>query len=187
MKIELINYTLLTLPQQEELLNIRNLNYIRVEMKDSSIISLADHLAWIEKLKLDTLNVYYAVISNENIIGAIYLTQINLQKSISKWGIFFKNEINPLLSSLSLYKFLELIFDKYPIKRLELEVDKNNTKAYKFDKSFGFKEYNNSVDINNEYIEMYLSEDMWNVQKEKPMFKLLKNKLEKIEFCIKDS
>jgi hypothetical protein len=77
MGIELLNFTVLDKQKLMTLLEWRNDRRVRLNMKNTKIISSEEHLSFIERLKCDKSNQYYLVLLNENMIGVIYLNDIN--------------------------------------------------------------------------------------------------------------
>ena len=185
MKIELINYTLLHPSQHEDLLKIRNMEYIRKNMKSNEYIELENHLNWVDKKKSDASSTYYGVSLNDILVGGISLTQINQQNSTTEWGIFFKKNSNPLIPSISLYLLLEKVFYTMRLNKVNLEVKTDNLLAYKFDKSFGFK---NTIETQNkmQYVKMHLTKELWEEKKKTPLFQTLEKKIKTINYNWKD-
>lgn len=182
MILEFKNYILLSLEEHSEVLSIRNSEHVRNNMKSKDIIEIQEHLNWIEKLKKDTENIYYAVFVDGVILGAVYITKIDYKKGISTWGLYFKNNINPFISSLSAYLLIDRIFNILNIKRLNLEVNKLNINAYKFDLNFGFKVYDEYKDNSDEYYLMFMNQDTWNQYKSVGLLKTISNRLEKVKY-----
>lgn len=182
MKLEFKDYTLLSLYEHQELLNIRNSKPIRKNMKSHNIIKTQEHLAWVKSLITDTHNYYYAVYLNSIIQGAVYITDINRANSSSSWGLFFKKETNPFVPSLSAYLLINKVFDDLKLKNLNLEVQKSNTNAYAFDLHLGFK-VNGEVFYDLElYYKMSMSYEQWQSEQSCPLIKALKKKLKKTTY-----
>ena len=182
MNIEFKNYILLSSNEHKEILEIRNSNYIRHNMNNKDIIEINAHLQWVENLKKDTKNIYYAVLIDEEILGAVYITEINYKDSTSTWGLYFKNNINPFISSFATYLLIDRIFNTLKIKRLNLEVSKLNTNAYKFDLSFGFLVYDEVKNDYGEYYLMFMNSSKWEQSKTTGLLKTLGKKLEKVQY-----
>lgn len=112
MKIIFKKFTLLSLEENQNLLEIRNSDYVRFHMENSDKIEYKDHLQFIEKLK-NSSSIYFSVILDNQIIGAVYVNQINGNNYL---GLYFKEEINPLISSISTFLFFRLYIFKYSSK-----------------------------------------------------------------------
>jgi UDP-4-amino-4,6-dideoxy-N-acetyl-beta-L-altrosamine N-acetyltransferase len=171
------NFIFLNNKEQNNILEIRNSDEVRINMKVKDIISLNNHLSWIKNLQNDKNNIYYAIILNNIIIGAIYINNIQFDEKTS-WGIYLQNKTNPLISAITTYLFLDKIFNEIDVKILKLEVAKDNISAYKFDLSFGFEEY----DTINNYIQMSINNIKWNNHKNIGYMKVLEKKIKKIEY-----
>ena len=180
MTLEFKNFSILSKQEQVEILNIRNTNYIREQMTTNKVIMLDNHLKWIKSLSSKTDCYYFAVLLNLEIVGAVYITDIDKHNNSSYWGLYFTNKTNPLVSTFSTYYLFEYIFTDLEICTLYLEVQTSNKKALNFDKSLGFKEYNS----NNEYTYMSMTSDKWEATKNGKLFTILKHKINKINFKI---
>ncbi|MEA1955356.1 MAG: UDP-4-amino-4,6-dideoxy-N-acetyl-beta-L-altrosamine N-acetyltransferase [Campylobacterota bacterium] len=172
------NFINLSKDEHIKLLNIRNSDHVRVQTKSTNIVTLDNHLVWIEKLKLDKSNIYYAVKLNNDIVGSISIISINHDKLSCSWGIYFKQKINPIVSSISTYIIIDKIFNQLNMLKLNLEVMKENNSAYKFDLGFGFKVYKED----SKYYFMSMDYDDWDKNKNVSFLKLIKNKVNKIDY-----
>ncbi len=180
MTLEFKKFSILSKQEQVEILDIRNVEYIREQMTTKKVIKLVDHLEWIKGLSLKKDSYYFAVLLNSEIVGAVYITDIDKHNNTSYWGLYFTNKTNPLVSTFSTYYLFEYIFKDLKICTLYLEVKNSNKKALNFDKSLGFKEYNS----NNTHIYMSMPSDKWEDTKNSKLFTILKHKMNKINFKI---
>jgi len=182
MRIEFKNYTHLDKFQKEEILDIRNTDYVRMQMKTESIISLKDHFEWIEKLKKDETRFFFAVIHNGSIVGSISLINIDMNTSSGYLGLYYKKVINPLISSLSTYIFLDHCFVDLKFKTIYLEVLESNKSAIKFDLNFGFQIEKELVIDNKRYYLMSNDHEHWEEKKSSPILGILQKKASTIKF-----
>lgn len=182
MNIILKNFVLLEKYEHERILELRNNEFIRNNMKSNKRIELKDHLFWIESLKKNKLNIYYVVIQDDIIVGAIYITNINYKNKNCNWGLYFKKKINPFISSITTYLIIDKIFLDLKLDILNLEVNKLNTSAYKFDLSFGFNIYDEYREKEKEYYLMTMSKKDWNKNKNMGILTLIKTKIDKINY-----
>lgn len=182
MNIVLKNFVHLEKLEHEKILELRNDESIRNNMKSNEIIEIKSHFSWIENLKREKLNIYYAVIQDNNIIGAIYITNINYTNKSATWGLYFKKKINPFISSIVTYLIMNKIFYDLGINVLNLEVNKLNTSAYKFDLNFGFKVYDEYKEKDNEYYLMTMNKEYWNKNRESGILIIIKRKIDKINY-----
>ena len=174
------NFTDLSYEEHISILNIRNSNHVRLNMKSSEIIKIENHIKWVEELVLDKCNIYYCVFNNEEIVGAIYITTIDYEKKTSNWGLYFKAKINPFISSISTYLLIDRVFKFYELNTLNLEVNKKNTAAYQFDLSFGFNLTDDKIENEEEYYLMSLTKNNWNINSNSKLMVLLNKKITKI-------
>jgi len=179
------NFVELTHEEHLSILKIRNSDYVRFNMKTDRTIQINEHLQWIDKLKKDKLNIYYAVINENIIVGAIYITDIDFKKKESTWGLYFKEKTNPLISSVSAYILIDRVFNFYDLERLNLEVNKKNNAAYKFDLTLGFAIYDKKKEETEEYYLMYILKNTWNNISNNNLITLLKKKISKINYTFK--
>ena len=107
MKIVFKNYSVINEQESFEILNIRNKDFIRKNMITNEIISLENHTKWINSLKNNSDKKYFAVICENEVIGSFSWVK---EKDEFTWGIFFKEEVNPIISSCCAYLFLENCF-----------------------------------------------------------------------------
>lgn len=176
------NFKELSNDEHTSLLNIRNSDHVRLNTKTKKVITFEEHLSWIEKLKEDTLNIYYAVIENDKIIGSISITDINHNIKECSWGLYFKTNINPLVSSISAYLIIDRVFNFYDLTKLNLEVNKKNQAAYKFDLTLGFKVYDEKEELGDAYYLMTMSKSIWNTNSNTSLMSTIKKKLDHINY-----
>lgn len=175
MKIVFKEYSSLSKNQSQEILDIRNLDYIRKNMITNEIISLQNHLKWIESLKTNLEKRYFAVICEDEVLGSCSWVK---EENAFTWGIFFKDGVNPIISSCCAYLFLEHCFFDEKIKELGSLVKKENNIALNFNKNFGFKIYKEDED----YFYLKLEKEDWENNKNSRLIKSIKKYLDKIEY-----
>lgn len=181
MKIIFKDFRLLDENEHKKLIEIRNSDYVRFNMKNSNLISIHEHLEFIDSLKNTKDNKYYSIIINNEIRGAIYITNINLLEKNCYWGLYIKENSNPYISSFCTYLLLDKIFYTLGIKILNLEVKKSNILTYKFDLNFGFILCDDNYQ-KEDYHLMYMTKEMWENKKNSMPFVLLRKKIDKIEY-----
>jgi len=145
--ILLKNYKLLSYNEHKELLKIRNLDYVRKTATLDKIILLDEHLKWVENL--DYSKQYFAVFYKEKIIGGVHLIL-----SQPLWGMFFKKEIEPFLSMMAVYSFLDYV-KHLEIKNLYGFMKKDNKEAIKLHNFFGIE----MMDYDDEFYKTNLNFD----------------------------
>lgn len=176
MKLEFKNFINLNEKEKIEILKIRNKRYIREKMSNISIIKKSNHLSWIKTLNNTKDNKYFAVISNNIIIGSVYFN-INEKKEYF-WGIYIDDNCSPILSSLSAYIFIEFLVNSINLQEIFSSVKKSNSVALNFNKNFGF-EISKEDD---EYFYLKLSKSSWENHKNTKIIKPIKKYLDKIEY-----
>lgn len=131
MEIKFKDYRLLNILEHKQLLEIRNLDYVRNVSSDNKFLNLEEHMNWVNKLNKD---LYFVVFFNGDLLGGV-----NLLKKIEKnfWGIFFTNETSAILTSICVFNFLDFAFSKTDL--LNSAVLKTNKVALSYDANFGFK------------------------------------------------
>ena len=178
MKIVFKNYSTLNEQESFEILNIRNKDFIRKNMITNEIISLENHTKWTNSLKNNLDKKYFAVLCENEVIGSCSWVK---KKDEFTWGIFFKEEVNPIILSCCAYLFLENCFFNDKIEKLGSLVKKENSIAFSFNKNFGFELY--KEDENYFYLE--LEKQKWENRKNSKLLKPIKNYLDKIDFEFK--
>jgi len=175
MKIVFKNYSTLNEQESFEILNIRNKDFIRKNMITNEIISLENHTKWINSLKNNLDKKYFAIICENEVMGSCSWVK---EKDEFTWGIFFKEEVNPIISSCCAYLFLENCFFYDKIEKLGSLVKKENTIAFSFNKNFGFELYKEDED----YFYLKLEKEDWENNKNSRLIKSIKKYLDKIEY-----
>ena len=178
MKIVFKNYSILNEQESFEILNIRNKDFIRKNMITNEIINLENHIKWINSLKNNLDKKYFAVLCENEVLGSCSWVK---EKDEFTWGIFFKEEINPIISSSCTYLFLENCFFNDKIEKLGSLVKKENSIAFSFNKNFGFELYKEDED--GFYLE--LEKQKWENRKNSKLLKPIKNYLDKIDYEFK--
>lgn len=177
MKLALHNLILLNNRQHKELLEIRNSIYVRLKMKTSGIIELENHLKFVETLKDSKKNSYYAVFYDKKIIGAINITDIEKQKCF--WGVYFAENISPMISTLVSYQAIDIIFNDLEVEEIFSHVQLKNLQALKFNESLGFSFHQAIEDENKRYNLLSLKLSSWNENKEKGLLKSIGKRAQK--------
>ena len=178
MKIVFKNYSTLNEQESFEILNIRNKDFIRKNMITNEIINLENHTKWINSLKNNLDKKYFAVLCENEVLGSCSWVK---EKDEFTWGIFFKEEINPIISSSCTYLFLENCFFNDKIEKLGSLVKKENSIAFSFNKNFGFELYKEDE----QYFYLELEKQKWENRKNSKLLKPIKNYLDKIDYEFK--
>jgi len=138
-QIELVNFTDLSLDEKKMVLEWRNHLSIRKWMFTQEIISLDDHLNYIESLDEKEDRAYFLVKKDSQAIGVIDFTNIDHASKRTEFGIYsnptLKGVGNLLMESIINYAFNVLKFDT-----LISEVFEDNISAIKLYKRYNFRE-----------------------------------------------
>jgi len=164
------DYRGLSQDEHKKILEIRNETKIREASRNSHIISLQDHLQWVNSL--DKSQHFFALFIDDEVIGG--LNYILKDKSVKNWGIFFSENAKPLIASLATYIFIEDMLSNYI--SLHSEVLKENTQAVKFNNYFGL----NTIKEDKEFLYLYLTQKMW--QEHKIRLKSLQKRVDLIKY-----
>lgn len=174
MKLIFKDYITLGEKESKDILTLRNQKNIRENMVDDELISLENHLIWVKSLENNENKRYFAIDLENEIVGSVSFVK---DKEKVSWGIFFKEEINPFVSSASTFLFLDFLFLNI-CEKLYSYVKKENLKALSFNKSFGFKVYKEDE----EYFYLNLQKLPWEKHKNAKLLKPIKKYLDKIEY-----
>ncbi len=178
LKLIFKDYVNLNEKELVDILNLRNQKNIRENMANDELISLENHLNWVKTLEKNENKRYFAIDSENEIVGSLSFVK---DKKDVNWGVFFKNEINPFVSSASTFVFLDFLFLNV-CEELYSYVKKENLKAASFNKSFGFKVYKEDE----EYFYLNLQKLSWEKHKNSKLLKPIKNYLDKIEYIFEE-
>lgn len=168
------DYAKLNEKELMDILHLRNQKGIRENMINSDIISFEDHKNWVKSLHSQIDKKYFAIISEKEILGSLSFVTENEK---TNWGVFFKEEVSPFISSASTFIFLEYLFSN-KLKEISSCVKKTNLKALSFNKNFGFRIYEEDED----YYYLNLKNSFWEEYKKSRLLKPIKNYLDKIEY-----
>lgn len=180
MELKFVNYVCLNRVEHEDLLDIRNSDYVRLEGLNTKIISIEEHLQWVTSLTKDEGKKYYAVLLDDVVVGGINL--FDVEDSQAHWGLFFKANINPLIPSISAYLLFDKVFLEMNLETMLLEVRCDNVNACKFDMNFGFNIIHQFEIDGNQYYKMSQTRNEWYVNKNKPILSFIAKKMQSITY-----
>ena len=173
LKIVFKNFIFLNDIEKKDILELRNKEYVRENMIYSEPISLDNHLLFIESLKENKNKTYFAIFFDNQLIGSLNI--IKNEELI--WGLYFKEEANPIIKSCVTYIFLDFIFSKFN-EDINSFVKRKNIQALNFNKNFGFEIFKDDE----EYFYLKLSKELWKEKKNSNIIKPVKRYLDKIEY-----
>lgn len=138
-KIDLVNFIDLSLDERKMVLEWRNHPNIRKWMFTQGVISLDDHLSYIESLNEKKDRAYFLVQKASQPIGVMDFTNIDFEEKRAEFGIYsnptFKGVGNFLMESIIDYAFKIL-----NINTLLAEVLEDNIAALKLYRRYNFKD-----------------------------------------------
>jgi UDP-4-amino-4,6-dideoxy-N-acetyl-beta-L-altrosamine N-acetyltransferase len=156
--VELINFIDMSLEEKKMVLKWRNHKEIRKFMYNRDIIPLNSHLKYIESLKESKTKIYFLVKKENNYIGTIDFTDINLKQKECYLGLYAKPYLKGV-GNILMETIIDYAFNTLNIQKLKLEVQSENQRAIKLYKRFQFKEFNRKVVNNKEMICMELDRE----------------------------
>ncbi len=140
-KINLIPLGDLSTELQLNVRNVRNEKEIRRWMYTDHIIGLNEHLDWINQIRNDKQKMVF-VIMNEGveILGIVSLNRVDTLHKSTDWAYYLTKSARGGLGSAIEYSFINFIFDKLDIQKLNCEVVAGNDAVIKLHKKFLFEE-----------------------------------------------
>ena len=149
-KIELINFTDLSLVEKKMVLAWRNHANISKWMFTQEIIILEDHLNYIESLKAGEDRAYFLVKKNFQSIGVIDFSSIDYESKRAEFGIY-SNPILKGVGNLLMESIIDHAFNILKVETLISEVFEENIPAIKLYKRYNFKDIKtkqvNGIDV----------------------------------------
>ena len=142
-------------------------------MINNEPISLENHILFIESLKENKNKTYFAIFFDNQLIGSLNI----IKNEELTWGLYFKEEANPIIKSCATYLFLDFIFSKFN-EDINSFVKRKNIQALNFNKNFGFEVFKEDE----EYYYLKLSKELWKDKKDSKIIKPIKRYLDKIEY-----
>ncbi|MCX8084805.1 MAG: UDP-4-amino-4,6-dideoxy-N-acetyl-beta-L-altrosamine N-acetyltransferase [Calditerrivibrio sp.] len=119
------------------ILSLRNDERIRNYMFNDKIISLDEHLNFVEGLRDNYQKMYWAAYDGDLLVGSINLIDIDLKNRRTKLGIYTNPDLKGYGSKL-MNTLKWLCFEKIGLNCLRLEVLANNSVAIEFYKKHNF-------------------------------------------------
>jgi UDP-4-amino-4,6-dideoxy-N-acetyl-beta-L-altrosamine N-acetyltransferase len=140
MKSKEIQFSPLSHNDLELILEWRNAPEVRSNMYTRHEISLDEHRAWFERVNQDDSKVYFLVKLNDEPVGVVGFSEINLVYRVATWA-FYASPFAPRgTGSLMEYHALEYAFEELNLHKLRCEVLGFNQVVVKLHKKFGFVE-----------------------------------------------
>lgn len=155
-KIEFKNFLDLSREEALQVLEFRNLPEIRKNMVTQDVIKEDNHFKFINGLKTDKTKAYYAVVFDGQLIGSVYLTDIQLTNQSALWGFYCAKRPFKFTGKIMLWGFLNFVFKQNRMNSIYSIVLCSNKKSLDMHKLFGFDVYQTKDIIN-----LVLKKDDW--------------------------
>lgn len=121
--------------------DIRNQEGVRKWMYTDHEIEVSEHLQWIDHLKEDSRQIVFAVIDQDsNPLGVVSVNEINRKHARADWAYYLTADARGGLGAALEYSFLNFVFDRLSISKLNCEVIEGNDAVVKLHKKFLFQE-----------------------------------------------
>lgn len=134
----IINYTNLSYSESKKVWETRILPEIRQRMNNTEVFSFESHCAFIDKLKKDNTQQYWAVFLYDTFIGSYYLT--NIYQGKAERGIFLFPTYWGKSFSWIIEKWFDPLVYLLGVKKILAEIKEDNLRSLIFHKKLGYKE-----------------------------------------------
>lgn len=125
----------------DRILEIRNEEAVRNNMYTNHEIRPEEHQRWISGLKEATSQQFYAVLYQGEVAGGVGISSINTTHRRADWAFYLSDRYQGQgLGSALEAKFLQHVFARGDIDKLNCEVISWNEAVVKLHKKFGFRE-----------------------------------------------
>jgi len=122
-----------------EVLEARNHPEVRANMFNKNIISLEEHLAFIENLLADTTSRHFFVSQDEKFVGVVNLRDIDWMNKSASFGIY-ANLLNKVdMAGEKLMVAADFVIKKMGLSLITLMVESKNHKAQNLYEKWGYK------------------------------------------------
>ena len=131
-------YHLLSPEKLLTVLSIRNHDRVRIWMDNQSPIEADEHMKFVREISHRDDCAYFAVESNGVIIGAVYLTSINIVGSTAELGLFRDPAIKMRGVGSALLRIVESLATRVGFRVLTLRVRCDNERAVALYRKAGY-------------------------------------------------
>ncbi|MFN3883358.1 MAG: UDP-4-amino-4,6-dideoxy-N-acetyl-beta-L-altrosamine N-acetyltransferase [Rhodocyclaceae bacterium] len=139
--IELALLTSLDAESQLKVREIRNEENVRKWMYTDHVVSVSEHLDWINRLKQDDRQIVFVVLNEERSpLGVVSANAIDRLHKKTDWAYYLTETARGGLGSALEYSFINFIFDVLGMEKLNCEVLEGNDAVVKLHKKFLFQE-----------------------------------------------
>lgn len=139
--IELVPLTTLSTESQLLIRDIRNEEGIRKWMYSQHIIELNEHLHWLSKLRSDASQIVFAILDEDQVPqGIASVSRMDMKHKSADWAFYLTSQSRGGLGSAVEYAFINFVFDKLNLQKLNCEVLEGNKPVLSLHKKFSFYE-----------------------------------------------
>lgn len=154
LKVQLVNFTCLSIKEKKMILEWRNSESIKKWMYNRDQISLNDHLSYIDSLSNKEDRKYFLIKNERNNYGVVDLTNI-IKNDSAELGIYVKPGLKGH-GSLLMYKIIDYAFNTLKLSLLSANVYLDNINAINLYEKFNFIVVGTTKDNNGELYYMEL-------------------------------
>lgn len=139
--ITLVPLISLDIKSKMKLREIRNEEGIRKWMYTDHIISVNEHLKWMNRLKQDHEEIVFAVVGDKHSpLGVVSINSIDRLHKKANWTFYLTETARGGLGATLEYSFISFIFESLGIEKLNCEVIEGNDIVVNLHKKFLFQE-----------------------------------------------
>lgn len=125
--------------RQAQVRHLRNQPEVRRFMYTSHEISEAEHARWLDQLKSNSRHAVFGVISDDQLIGAVSLSEINALQRTANWAFYLDARVQGKgIGSQVEFWLLDYAFGPAQLEKLNCEVLEVNSAVIKMHQRFGF-------------------------------------------------
>ncbi len=126
--------------QKRAILEIRNKKSVRQFMYTDHEISPKEHAEWVENLKSDNQQIVFVVFVDKLVCGSVSVNAIDRIHLKSNWSLYLDEKIRGGVVAAIEFSFINFVFRKLGLEKLNCEVIQTNENVVKLHKKFGFLE-----------------------------------------------
>ena len=124
-----------------KILNIRNEEGVKKWMYTNHTIDLNEHLEWIDRLKDDTTQIVFVIFDDKNeALGSVSVKAVDRFHKKTDWAFYLTKNSRGGLGPAIEYAFIDFVFNRLDMLKLNCEVIEGNYAVVKFHQKFLFKE-----------------------------------------------
>lgn len=138
--VECIPFQQLERQQIQTILEWRNDDRVRRFMTNDTIISLEDHLRFVEELRDSEEALYFGVFTTDILTGVIYFTNLDREAQTAQWGYYRNPNITDVTLALRMIKAVEhYFFEVLDGRNLHCTIRESNERAIGIVEAMGYE------------------------------------------------